>query len=254
MDIMECPEAVVNALGKSNMIGTSSLVYLVPYVWKPIAVLIPLVQWCMLATVIVFTTEQYNSGSCPGNAGVLSKVLMTAISILLFSREMVRLFKFYSVGVKNDDILEDALGLKWQKTLMAPCCFLDTGLKLSFASCVILVNLWVVFVSDSPLDMVLNSVALEFIADLDQYVADQLFEDQKMVNIIWTKLNQNWKEYSAGQPTYWTFLCKIFDIDQTFACSVMQINVIASFFVSPVAALVMAIYGAICKGELASPN
>ena len=81
MDIMECPEAVVNALGKSNMIGTSSLVYLVPYVWKPIAVLIPLVQWCMLATVIVFTTEQYNSGSCPGNAGLLSKVLMTSAPI-----------------------------------------------------------------------------------------------------------------------------------------------------------------------------
>ena len=67
---------------------------------------------------------------------------------------------------------------------------------------VYLLNLWLVFQTESPLDMILNAVALEFVTTLDSEYKSRFFEIWPEVNDHITAINNQEVERGKGYYCY----------------------------------------------------
>jgi hypothetical protein len=134
---------------------------------------------------------------------------------------------------------------------------IDLGMEICFASAVLLVNLFIVFVAGEPLDMVLNCLALEFIADLDNQMKEYLFRSwtekdallSSFENEMTKQLDKDrwWDAFvlrwvGGDEPKWWFTAITIF---------LALIGFLFSFLFAPLATLVMIGFGPACKpGEL----
>jgi len=115
--------------------------------------------------------SNYEDGWCNRGGTLANRALMCGIGALYFVRATTNLQKKYQkcggfsgyVATKTD-------------TWLTPAYQFDIFMEMCFGAAVLMVNLWLVFIATDPVDMVLNSLAVEFIGNLDNELKTELFE------------------------------------------------------------------------------
>ena len=249
------------------------------------------VQWILLITVGNFSLTKYTKAGgqwCLNNATSESRALMSAIAALILSKNVQRLVGLME-STRNDSFQADANSSSSQTTAsdgkpeadgnaktgkalkgftqlnklisntdgvprLMIFFILDTGMEICFASAVLLVNLFIVFVASEPLDMVLNCLALEFIAEIDNQMKDYLFrswtEKDALLSSFESAISQSldekkswWDAFTKrwvgeDDPKAWFFVISVFLVFFGF---------LFSFVFAPLATMAMIFFGPICK-------
>lgn len=121
----------------------------------------------LLTAIDSYDAENYENGKCPSKsikADAKTRVLAFMVGLLyvaklnfLFAEKTSQKLKF---------IRHDADNLRCLRIMV----MIDSHMNMTYEGLVYLINLWIVFVTIEPLDMVLNALALEFILQLDDEV------------------------------------------------------------------------------------
>lgn len=129
-------------------------------------ILIFIAQWCIWFAIIINQHNEFDGNICPNKAPWTNKLLMFAISILYF----VKSFFLW-------DNLTDRTRLNRMTPSIDTWVLVDTLQEYGFNLLVYGANLWVVFVEDNPLDIVMNSLAMEFVMNLDNEFEQMYFDN-----------------------------------------------------------------------------
>ncbi len=176
----------VDAVRSDDSVGSFVIAALFPFNGHFIFImflptLVYIVQWILIATLFTYYTKSYHAGACPGTGSDEEKALMFAIAALIFVKSTMRAVLL----VEKMQHSGEKLKFSW----LCPYSALDWFSELIFGSAALLLNLFVVFVADGPQDMVLNSVALEFIGELDNEIKENIFSSEILDAL--GKLNEN---------------------------------------------------------------
>tara|TARA_B110001450_G_scaffold256977_1_gene289900 strand:+ start:4882 stop:5775 length:894 start_codon:yes stop_codon:yes gene_type:complete len=118
--------------------------------------LIFLTQWVMFIAVISHQVRTYDSGICPQEAELEEKLLMASVSMFYFIKSF---------------FLYDGIVDRTKRTKMMPTAgyivMLDTFQEFGFNILVYLTNLWVIFADKDFLNMFFNTLAMEFLMEMD---------------------------------------------------------------------------------------
>jgi len=119
-------------------------------------VLIFIAQWTMYISLIYNQARTFDGNVCPNNAPIEHKLMMFAVSTIYFVRSF---------------FLWDNLTQRTRLNKVLPVndiwVILDTFQEFGFNLMVYGANLWLIFTEENLYDMVLNSVAMEFLMNLD---------------------------------------------------------------------------------------
>ena len=122
-------------------------------------------QWLMFAAILIYQHGLYSNGLCPSNAPTESKLLMCAISMVYF----VNSFFLW------DDVVD-----RTHRRKMIPAVslvvLLDSFQEFSFSLIVYVTNILIIFSTESPVDMLFNCLALEFVMSLDNEFEKSYFK------------------------------------------------------------------------------
>lgn len=102
-------------------------------------------------------------GFCPGGANDITRILACAVGCIYFTKLNFlygRKTSETKIALNKDD------GVKCKNVLRA-FLICDCIMNTIYEALVYLLNLWIVFLSPEPLDLVLNALAMEFILNLD---------------------------------------------------------------------------------------
>lgn len=119
-------------------------------------VLIFIAQWTMYMSLIYNQARTFDGDVCPNSAHIEHKLMMFAVSTIYFVRSF---------------FLWDNLTQRTRLNKVLPVndiwVILDTFQEFGFNLMVYGANLWLIFTEENLYDMVLNSVAMEFLMNLD---------------------------------------------------------------------------------------
>ena len=119
-------------------------------------VLIFCTQWMMYIAVVSHQVRTYKSGVCPQHAKIEEKLLMAAVSIFYF----IKSFFLY-------DGIVDRTRRKKMMPSSSYAVMADTFQEFGFNLTVYLTNLWVIFAEQDFLNMFFNTLAMEFLMEMD---------------------------------------------------------------------------------------
>ena len=141
-----------NPLLKDNIF--SSLHIFSIYLGLPI--LIYICQWLILFSLLFRINNNENICVLETDFDLNKKILMLSISVVYFIKSFM-LIDFVTNKIKLD------------KTY--PCvdvfCIIDTFQEFLFMYLIYILNLWIIFIETDLLNMIFNSIAMEFIMELD---------------------------------------------------------------------------------------
>ena len=124
-----------------------------------------LAQWMMFGAIVMFQHSLYTAdGFCPQNGTVEAKLLMCAISMIYF----VNSFFLW------DDVVDRTHRRKMIPAVSA-VVMLDSFQEFSFSLFVYLTNIVIIFTTESPVDMLFNCLALDFVMSLDNQFEETYF-------------------------------------------------------------------------------
>lgn len=148
-------------LKKVNIIYCShifSLLFALP-------ILVFIGQWLLYISLVVHEIKNFDGEICKNNDTIENKLMISGISIIYFTRS----FFIW-------DNITNSLSLKKMNRVNSICAILDTFQEFFFTIIVFCANLWVVFVEDDIKDMILNSLAMEFLMTLDNEFKELYFK------------------------------------------------------------------------------
>jgi len=148
-------------LKKNNKIYCSHIFSLV--LGLPILVFIG--QWLLYAALILHEIKNYNSTICSNEGTFENKMMISGICLIYF----VRSFFLW-------DNITNTLSLKKMNKVDNITAILDTFQEFSFTILVYGANIWVVFIEDDIQNMILNSLAMEFLMVLDNEFEELYFQ------------------------------------------------------------------------------
>eukprot|EP00638_Chattonella_subsalsa_P002347 CAMPEP_0117741266 /NCGR_PEP_ID=MMETSP0947-20121206/4810_1 /TAXON_ID=44440 /ORGANISM="Chattonella subsalsa, Strain CCMP2191" /LENGTH=269 /DNA_ID=CAMNT_0005557489 /DNA_START=470 /DNA_END=1276 /DNA_ORIENTATION=- len=139
------------------------------------AVVVIAIQLIFPATLFFAEYDQYTGGWCQNAGSKYAKTVMFAISWLYMNR--------VCLGLMSTNAKRNLKGIRKRSFIHRhSALFKFMLLDVCFGNCyehtLYLINLWLVFITDDPLDMILNSLAMEFFMKLDDEsveVCSQLF-------------------------------------------------------------------------------
>lgn len=140
------------AMRKQNTVYCShifSLLFALP-------ILVFLTQWCMFLAIVSQQVRTYDQGVCPNAASVEEKLMMAAVAMFYF----VKSFFLW------DNIVDRTHRLKMVPST-SYIVMLDTFQEFGFNLFVFMLNLWVVFSEPDFLNMFFNTLAMEFLMEMD---------------------------------------------------------------------------------------
>ena len=133
--------------------------------YAALPILIFLSQWMMYAALLANEYATFDGNFCPNRANWYQKLLMSGVSILYFVKS------FY---------IWDNLTKRTKLSKVYPCLdawvIVDTFQEFVFNICVYGANLWIIFVEGSIQDMILNSIAMEFLMQIDNEFEEYYFK------------------------------------------------------------------------------
>tara|TARA_B100000795_G_scaffold26710_1_gene17715 strand:- start:813 stop:1865 length:1053 start_codon:yes stop_codon:yes gene_type:complete len=148
-------------LKKTNKIFCShifSLIFALP-------ILIFIGQWLLYIALIMNENNKFNGHICDNNGSFENKIMISGISIVYFARS----FFIW-------DNITNSLSLKKMNRVDSISSIIDTFQEFSFSLLVYGANIWVVFVEQDIQNMILNSLAMEFLMVLDNEFEELYFQ------------------------------------------------------------------------------
>ena len=119
-------------------------------------ILVFISQWLMYISILSYQVRSYNEGFCPNKSEWEGKMLMAAISLFYF-------FKSFFLW---DNIVD-----RTHRRKMIPSTsyivMLDTFQEFGFNLLVYLTNLWCIFADNDFMNMFFNTIAMEFLMEMD---------------------------------------------------------------------------------------
>lgn len=149
-------------LKKSNKIYCShifSLAFALP-------ILIFISQWILYISLIAHEARTFDGQYCPNTSSIENKMMMGGIGIVYF----VRSFFIW-------DNLTTRIGLQKMNRVDSLCAILDTFQEFLFTLMVYGANIWIILVEDDLQNMILNSLAMEFLMQLDNEFEEIYFDN-----------------------------------------------------------------------------
>ena len=128
-------------------------------------ILVFLGQWMLFFALIINESNNYAGTICPNEGDLSNKLMMCGIAIIYFSRS----FFIW-------DGLTDSLNLSKMNKVDSYTAILDTFQEFSFSLIVYGANLWIVFFEYDIQNMILNSLAMEFLMVLDNEFEEFYFK------------------------------------------------------------------------------
>ena len=192
-------------------------------------------QWIMYISVISHQVKTYEHGFCPMKATIEEKLMMASVSLFYF----IKSFFLY------DDIVDRTKRKKMMPTANY-VTILDTFQEFGFNLLVYLTNLWVIFAEQDFLNMFFNTLAMEFLMEMDNEferayfsylpgVAADIF-DSMFVTHRENAIMVQQKKYNS-----WTFRC-------CRRCTWLPFKIlIFIFMLLPLTCFIFIFYGSICK-------
>jgi len=138
---------------------------------------------------------EYYDSLCPGGAAFNQKLTMLLITFIYFVRISMNA-SYLAVNVGKENNVEDESAIAWVGL------FDLLGMQVIYENLVYLLNLWLVFQTESPLDMILNAVALEFVTTLDTEFKGRFFDMFPAINGQLTELNNQKTARGKGYACY----------------------------------------------------
>lgn len=132
---------------------------------------------------------------CPGGAAFNQKLTMLLITFIYFVRISMNA-SYLAINVGKEDNVGTESALAWVGI------FDLMGMQVIYENLVYLLNLWLVFQTESPLDMILNAVALEFVTTLDTEFKGRFFDMFPAINGQLTELNNQKTPRGMGYNCY----------------------------------------------------
>lgn len=141
-----------NALKKQNAVFCSHICSLM----LALPILVFLTQWLMYIAIVINQIRTYDRGTCPNEANVEEKMMMAAIGVFYF----VKSFFLW------DSIVDRT---RRKKKIASTSCIvvIDTFQEFGFNLLVYGTNLWIIFAERDFLNMFFNTLAMEFLMDMD---------------------------------------------------------------------------------------
>ena len=150
-----------NELKKTNKVFCSHIFSLI----LALPILIFISQWILYISLMSAEINKFDDEICPNKSNMESKLIMAGIGIIYF----VRSFFIW-------DNLTSRIGLIKMNRLDTITAILDTFQEFLFNILVYGANLWIIFVEKDIQNMLLNSLAMEFLMTLDNEFEELYFE------------------------------------------------------------------------------
>lgn len=192
-------------------------------------------QWMMYIAVLSHQIRTYESGACPMEAELEEKLMMASVAVFYF----IKSFFLY------DEIVDRTKRRKMMPT-DGYIVMLDTFQEFFFNLLVYLTNLWVIFADKDFLNMFFNTLAMEFLMEMDNEferkyfsylpgvaadIYDNMFVTYRENHIlIAQKKHDSWNYRCCRRVTLFPFKLLVF-----------------LFMILPVICFVFIFYGPICK-------
>ena len=220
-----------NELKKSNKIYCSHIFSLL--FGLPILVFIS--QWVLYISLLRYEIKNFDGNFCPNDNSLENKLMMFGISIIYF----IKSFFIW-------DNLTTRIGLKKMHRVDNICVILDTFQEFLFNILVFGANLWIIFSEDDIQNMILNSLAMDFLMKLDNEFEELYFKNlpgaaEDIYNTMYVSYEINKK-----------LVKKRYKVNRCFRCLSYLLYIpykllLISIFCFPLLCLLMIIVGPICK-------
>ena len=218
-------------LKKTNKIFCShifSLIFALP-------VLIFIGQWLLYIALIINENNKFDGEICSSNGSIENKIMISGISIVYFARS----FFIW-------DNITNSLSLKKMNRVNSITSIMDTFQEFSFSLFVYGANMWLVFIEQDIQNMILNSLAMEFLMVLDNEFEELYFQylpgaADDIYDNIFVSYHENIELLEKRQKKDKCFNC--------FSCIlfVPYKLLVISVFLFPVFCFFMIFAGPICK-------
>jgi hypothetical protein len=218
-------------LKKTNKIYCShifSLIFALP-------IMIFVGQWLLYMALIMHEVNTFDDYICKNEGSFENKLMIAGISIVYFARS----FFIW-------DNLTNSLSLSKMNRVNSYTSIIDTFQEFSFILFVYGANIWVVFVDGDIYNMVLNSLAMEFLMQLDNEFEELYFQylpgaADDIYDNIFVSYHENKELLEERQEKDKCFRC--------FSCMVYipYKLLVISIFLFPIFCFFMIFAGPICK-------
>lgn len=128
-------------------------------------ILIFISQWIMYLGLMIHQTKNFNGNICPNVAPFEQKCIMSGVAILYF----IKSFFIW-------DSFTNRTKLQKMNPASSYSVIIDTYQEFGFNLLVYSANLWIIFQGDNTLEMILNSLAMEFLMNLDNEFEEMYFK------------------------------------------------------------------------------
>ena len=218
-------------LKKSNKIFCShifSLTFALP-------ILVYFTQWILYIALLSHEINAFDGDFCPNTASLENKMMMCGIGILYF----VRSFFIW-------DNLTVQIGLKKMNRMDSISAIIDTFQEFSFNIIVYGANLWIIFTEKDLQNMILNSLAMEFLMRLDNDFEELYFKNLPnaavdIYDTMYVSREENKKLVSKHRDASYLF-------NAVSCLLVIPYKILVlTIFLFPVLCFFMAIAGPLCK-------
>ena len=203
--------------------------------YAALPVLIYLAQWFMYIALIANEYSNFDGDWCPNKASWYQKMMMCGVSLIYFTKS----FNIW-----------DNLTKRTKLNKVYPCLdawvMMDTFQEFIFNLFVYGANMWIIFVDDDIQNMILNSMAMEFLMQLDNEFEEYYFKllPHAAVDIydnVFVTTVENRKLIIDRQKNSSSFRCLRCLTYIPFKVLVL------SLMVFPAMCLFMVFYGTLCK-------
>lgn len=132
--------------------------------WSALPIMVFLSQWLMYVALLIYIADNTDSDFCPNTAPLDQKLLLFGISVLYY----VKSFGMW-------DNLVDRSRRKRMIPSNSYIVILDSLQEYGFNLLVYLANLWIVYKESDLINMLLDSLALEYLMILDNQFKEMYF-------------------------------------------------------------------------------
>ena len=220
-----------NELKKSNKVYCSHIFSLV----LALPILVFIGQWLLYSALILDFINSNSNEICPNNSSLELKIMILGVSIIYF----VRSFFIW-------DSLTTRISLNKMARVNSYCVILDTFQEFAFCILVYSANLWMCFKDNDIQNMILNSLAMEFLMQLDNEFEEIYFNNlpgsaEDIYDNIFVSYKENKLLLADRQKNDKCFRCFSYCVFIPYKLLVITI------FLFPVLCAFMIVAGPICK-------
>ena len=220
-----------NELKKENKVLLShifSLLFALP-------ILVFISQWLLFLALVINEANNYEGEVCSADGDVANKIMICGISMIYFCRS----FFIW-------DNLTDSLSLKKMNRIDSYTSILDTFQEFSFILFIYLANIWIVYFDTDIQNMILNSLAMEFLMMLDNEFEEYYFKylpgaAEDIYDNVFVSYEENVELLKDRKKKDKCFCCF------SYTMFIPYKLLIISLFLFPFFCLFVTIVGPICK-------